>query len=253
MPEPGTNRLPALKNSFFEPVPEVDFQVDGLYAYAVAVAGSDVYELLGDVEGHVLQWRYTGTAPFASGENLTAIGVMDLSIEGIYLGTNKGKIYVMDPISGGTTLATINGLTDPFPSGGVGSVTEIGFTRTNDAAYAVGNIGSRSTVLKTSGTLQTFVTAANPAPNENLTGLAIGGDQVGLFSPSVYVSTDSDVFESLDGAGSWGLKTTNLPTRAHLNGLQFVEHADRRAFLYTSTYGRGAWRMQVGGILSGSP
>ncbi len=253
MPKPGTDRQPALKDSFFEPVPEVDFQVAGLNAYAVAVAGSDVYELLGDAEGHALQWRYTGTAPFNSGESVTAIGIMNLSIEGIYIGTNKGKIFVMDPISGGTTLATINGLTDPFPGAGVGRVSGIGFTRTNDQGYAIGNAGERSTVLKTSGTLQTFVSAANPASHEQLTGLAIGGDQIGLFSPSVYVSTDSDVFESLDGAGSWGLKTTNLPTRAHLNGLQFVVHADRQAFLYASTYGRGAWRMQVGGVLSGSP
>jgi hypothetical protein len=249
IPKPNDTEKPSLPTSLFEPVSQVNFGIYNFLVYGVAANGADIYELLGDSNGNQLQWRYTGNQLLAQDEYISTIGLEHLGIEGIYLGTNQGRIYRMDPLTGSSAAMIVappqNLLGDPV----AGSILAIKFTATNDQGYALYNTAGGGYVLKSDSTFTVWSNYGSNVPTSDgqFTGLAVGGTVTGSQPSNVYLSSDANVYESTDAALTWSPKTAGLPTRAHVNWLQYVAQANGNAYLYASTYGRGIWRIQLGG------
>ena len=155
----------------------------------------------------------------------------------------------MDPLTGSSAQMIVsppqNGLGDPV----AGSILAIKFTQTNDQGYAVYNTAGGGYVLKSDITLTAWSNYGSNVPtwDGQFTGLAVGGTVTGSQPSNIYIASDANVYESTDAAQTWNLKTAGLPTRPHVNWLQYVAQTNGNTFLYASTYGRGIWRIQLSG------
>jgi hypothetical protein len=181
-------------------------------------------------------------------ESVSAFGVRNPATTGIFIGTSSGQIFYMDPNHPGVTemnavAPTLNGL--PVQ----GSIGAIRIADDDYSAFATFNSSDAGYLLKTTTFLKWSPLSSASFGEGPIYGLALGLSRPFAGSgpvANVFVSTDNNVRQSLDGGTSWSLYSKGLPARAHVNTLQ-IAHDHYRTYLYAATYGRSVWRTDIGG------
>ncbi|PRY15301.1 hypothetical protein [Kineococcus rhizosphaerae] len=235
---------------------------DGSLMLAVVATGVAVYGLFGDgATPPVHTLELLGTLP--AGQSATALGSV-LGFQ-VLVGTQSGKLYVVDPAAGTVTEQTVT-----LPKTGPGRVMAggavvrvVGFSDGTQLVVLVGAVETRTgpvgplpplplPVPPTTYVLASDGTSWSPTlglglPNEPVYGCTTVEAPGTRLARGVLLALDSTAYVSRDDGQTWQRAGEGLPARPHCADLRYAAHpADIGGTILLTTYGRSLWRADLG-------
>ena len=214
------------RNTMLSPVPKPSHRnARGYLMYALGSVYGDVYGLFAASNGSDAQWGYLGSVPIDVG----AFEIRCLSAfhgDNVYVGTSDGRIFALDPRQGSVLELNVTTRVDDKTS-----IMRIATYDSYEDAFAIHG----SNLLRLEGFAWQKV---GGLPDESFFGVVVrstSGD------PTVFVTTDSRVYSSHDGARTWRVASNGLPERPHCGDLAIGPTFSGTEVLYVSTYGSSIW------------
>jgi hypothetical protein len=219
--------LSAVKNPQFR-------NAAGQLLYALTGSGATVYGLFANADGSGIHWETLGSV--GATENVTALA--SNMGNAVYVGTDQGNLYRLQPPYGTASIATqlmiippdtngapyIRALVEPVPGSAFASIETGG--------------GANGYILSWSG--QVWSALQGGLPNDPPFNTMEGQGQATL-----YAATTTTAYVTRDHGQSWFRVSDGLPAVAQANELHFVTQTDNTSYLYLATYGRSLWRALV--------
>jgi hypothetical protein len=202
----------------------------GQYLHAVAGFGQTLYGLFINGDGSNIHWELLGYV--GSGQNASAISSSDGA--NVFVGTNIGNIFRLDPPYNGGSAAQLTVNNPPGDTGAptIGAIVELSPSN----AFAALNMSGNGYVLAWNG--QTWDQVGVGSLPSNLPFTAVEAPDLG----SVFVSSIANVYSSHDLGSSWMIASDGLPVVAQATDLHAVTQPDGTRYLYLATYGWSLWR-----------
>jgi hypothetical protein len=214
-----------------------------LASHSTFIGGNDVYGLFADDDGGHMHWEYIGTVPGSTATlNSRIFALASLHGEPVFAGTEDGRIFSLSPRSQQAFQLTV-----PISATNPGSIWRICPLRDGVAYALYAGQNGQGFLLQSNFLNWDVVGKADgvargldlPSTEGQFYGFDIDRD---ASPPTLFVSTDKNVYDSRDEGDTWQLATTGLPARPHCTELRAVAHDNGQRFLYLTTWGRSLWR-----------
>jgi hypothetical protein len=245
----GTDVSDGLPLGIVEPVAVPTFRSGGgqlMYAMACVFGSGDVYGLFANNDGGNMHWDYVGTVPI-SAQNGAVWALASLHGENIFAGTQDGRIFSLSPRSKQPFELAV-----PLRDSKPGEVGRICVLRDGVAFASYRAQGKDGFLLQSN-----FFSWDPLGSNDNVAkGIDFPTTEGPIYGfdidrsaqpPTLFASSDTNVFVSRDEGDTWKLATKGLPRCSHCTELRAVAHDNGQRFLYLSTFGRSVWRARLAG------
>jgi hypothetical protein len=168
------------------------------------------------------------------------IGITNATIAG--QPANGGEIWLFDTQKGGFQLHLSPGTPPADPNSYIGRIVML--SETEAIATYHSNTNNTGKLFYTPDDGQTWTTQGIGIglPNEFYYGMVADYTTI---PPVLYLSTDDQVYRSVDSGQNWQSVSAGLPKRAHCGDLRIGFDPDGARYLYLGTWGRSMWRARL--------
>ncbi len=194
---------------------------------------------------------WSAISPVLSANNyVTAIAIAPSSTNTVYAATSDGKVFVTTD-DGGASHTDWTEIDTGLPKDSFDQIVSIQVNPTNASEvfivpgrFPTNVFGAARVWMTTNGGSTAWTEITNNLPSEDYTnGIAVDWRPA---TPVLYVATARGVYQSADLGTYWSRFGEGLPN-SPVTDLQLAIISGQ-AILAASTYGRGAWEIQLGAI-----